>query len=105
MILLLLVLLEDANEEAVGIFNTLDNYKKVLLLKLFRRVFIEEYDKEIALYKQINKQYEDKKVELTILHEFGIEQGYVNEATSFFNDIDLQIDTNFEDVNSIVDIT
>ena len=105
MILLLLVLLEDANEEAVGIFNTLDNYKKVLLLKLFRRVFIEEYDKEIALYKQINKQYEDKKVELTILHEFGIEQGYVNEATSFFHDIDLQIDTNFEDVNSIEDIT
>jgi len=105
MILLLLVLLEDANEEAVGIFNTLDNYKKVLLLKLFRRVFIEEYDKEIALYKQINKQYEDKKVELTILHEFGIEQGYVNEATSFFNDIDLQIDTNFEDVDSIDDIS
>ena len=105
MILLLLVLLENANEDAIAIFNTLDNDKKLLLLKLFRKVFIEEYDKEIVLYKLINKQYEDKKVELTILHEFGIEQGYVNEATSFFNDIDLQIDTNFEDVSSIEDLT
>jgi len=105
MILLLLVLLEDANEEAIGIFNTLDNYKKILLLKLFSKVFFEEYDKEMLIYKQIYKQYENKKVELTILHEFGIEQGYVNEATSFFNDIDLQIDTHFENVNSIEDLT
>jgi len=34
-----------------------------------------------------------------------MEQGYVNEATSFFNNIDLQIATNFEDVFSIEDIT
>jgi len=105
MILLLLVLLEDADEEAIAIFNTLANDKKLLLLKLFRRVFIEEYDKEITIYKEINQQYEDKKVELTILHEFGVEQGYVNEVTSFLNDIDYQITANFEDVNSIEDLT
>jgi len=39
------------------------------------------------------------------VHEFAIEQGYVNEVTSITNDIDFQIDTDFEDVNSIEDLT
>jgi len=94
MILLLLVLLKDANEEAMIIFNTLNNDKKLVLLKLFKRVFIEEFDKEIALYEIIYRDYENKRVELEILHEFGIKQNYIDENSLFFNE-DLQINTDF----------
>jgi len=104
MILILLILLENANEEAIEIFNRLDNDKKLLLLKLFRKVFIEEFDKEIAKYKRIYEDYEKQRVELSILYEFGVEQGYIKEQNSFDNDIDLEILTHFQDIDSIEDM-
>ncbi|QOY52309.1 hypothetical protein [Candidatus Sulfurimonas baltica] len=101
MIFILLLLLEDANEDAVDIFNKLDNDKKLLLLKLFKKIFMDEFNREIALYKKIHKAYEDKRVELSILHEFGVEQGYVNEASSFTDDIDYQIINHFKNVDNV----
>ena len=104
MMYILLVLLLQANEEAIDIFNTLSNEKKLLILKLLKKIFEDEFNKEIALYKRIYRAYEAKRVELTILYEFGVEQGYINEATAFTDDIDYQLFYNFDNVDSLRDM-
>ena len=103
--ILLLLLSESDSEELIEAFNTMDRERKKIILDALRKLYVEEFNQEITIYKRIYQEYEDKRVELAILHEFGLEQGFINEATSFFNDIDLQIDTNFENVNSIEDLT
>ena len=104
MIYLLLILLIDAEEDVIAIFNRLDNDKKVVIIKLFKKIFEDEFNKEIILFKRIYKAYENKRVELTILHEFGIEQGFIKESDLLNNDTDYQIYKNFNNVDSLEDM-
>ena len=101
MIFLLLLMLAEAEGEAIDIFNRLDNDKKLVILRYFKQIFIDEINEEIALFKDLYKKYEGKRTEIYILHEFGVSQGYVSQATSFTNDIDYQLDRNFENVNDV----
>ena len=104
MFFLLLMILEDANGGAVDIFNKLDNDKKLALLQLLRQVFLDEFDEELSMYKKIYKIHEDKKLELEKLLKFGIEQGYINEATSLTDDIDQQLFNNLNNMNEDMDM-
>lgn len=106
MIYILLILLIDADEEVIDIFNNLDNEKKIILLKAFKYIFIDEFDEEIVLYKKLHQEYEEKKVELAILYEFGVDKGYIKKnEESITNDIDYLIATHFEDIDNLDDMT
>ncbi len=41
---------------------------------------------------------------MSILYEFGVEQGYIKPSFSLYNDIDFQLATNFQDVDSLADM-
>lgn len=98
MIYVLLLLLIDAEEEVIDIFNELDIEKKRIIKRGFKKIFTDEFNKEITLYKEIYKKYEDKRVELSILYEFGLEQDFIKESFSLNDDIDYQLLNNFEDM-------
>lgn len=104
MIYILLYLLIDAEEEVIQIFNELDNKKKLIIIRGLKKIFIDEFNREITRYKEIHKQYENQRTEMSILHEFGLEQGYIDQTFTLNDDIDFQIATNFEDVESLADM-
>ena len=104
MIYILLLLLIDAEEEVIGIFNEMDNEKKIIIKRGFKKIFTDEFDKEIALYKEIYKKYEDKRVELSILHAFGLEQDFIEQTYTLNDDIDYQLFTDFQNVDSLEDM-
>ncbi|WP_434637320.1 hypothetical protein MLC35_00830 [Sulfurimonas sp. NW7] len=78
--------------------------RKKIILDALKKLFIEEFNQEIMIHKRMHQEYEDKKIELAILHKFGLEQGFIKEDFSFENDIDFQLFNNFNNVSSLEDM-
>ena len=102
MIFALLLLLIDSEEEVLDIFNLLDIEKKKIIKKGLEKIYADKFNKEIAMYKKMHRDYEKKRIELSKLYEFSLEQDFIKPSFNLDSDIDFQIATGFQEVDDLM---